>query len=116
MTYEEASKDTTFIIKCLEKRRMLPCGFCRSDKCIPNPHECAADDFVINAAIDAIEKQMPKKPKNIRSSNDYRLAEHNIFDGDCPVCGERITGNYYGEFCGCCGQAIDWSEVYDRNS
>lgn len=59
-------------------------------------------------AVEALEKQIPKKVKNIRFSRDYELAEHNIMEGECPECGETMTGNTFGEYCGSCGVALDW--------
>lgn len=59
-------------------------------------------------AFEALEKQVPKKVKNIRFSRDYELAEHNIKEGECPECGETMTGNTFGYHCGCCGVALDW--------
>jgi uncharacterized protein with PIN domain len=69
----------------------------------------------IYIAVDALQKQIPKKPK--------RVNKNDIFDGNwrkiCPTCGrvlmERITTNvesyprHYNMsgFCWC-GQAIDW--------
>ena len=52
-------------------------------------------------AIDALEKQIPKKPiDNI---------EREWFE--CPTCGRVIVTYYAGERHHCkCGQAIDWSE------
>lgn len=59
-------------------------------------------------AIGALEKQVPKKVKNIRSSRIYELEQSNIMEGECPECGETSTGNYMGYYCGCCGVALDW--------
>lgn len=105
MTREEASKDYSFIIKCLNKRRMTPCGFCKSDKCTPVLSDCAKDDFVINKAIAALEKQIPKKP--IKLEDGYYYCEH---------CGEYKSLMFFGgskkrfAYCPICGQALDWSE------
>jgi hypothetical protein len=73
------------------------------------------DPWAIELAVDALQKQIPKKPK--------RVNKNDIFDGNwrkiCPTCGkvlmERITTNvesyprHYNMsgFCWC-GQAIDW--------
>ena len=73
------------------------------------------DPWAMDLAVDALEKQIPKKPKHV-NKND-------IFDGNwkkiCPTCGmvlmERITTNvesyprHYNMsgFCWC-GQKIDW--------
>lgn len=61
---------------------------------------------------EACEKQVAKKVKNIRFSRDYELAEHNIMEGECPDCGETMTGNTWGCYCGSCGVALDWG--YDE--
>ena len=58
---------------------------------------------VRNMAIEALEKQMPKKPLDkTKSTDDY---------GYCPNC-KTIIDNYSDfKFCSTCGQAIDWSDV-----
>lgn len=45
-------------------------------------------------AIDALEKQIPKKP-----------IEGNFFP-QCPICGETLRINQ--SFCDGCGQKLDW--------
>ena len=61
-------------------------------------------------AIAALEKQIPKKPKNVRNDCDGMKAF------DCPCCGE-FSGYYAvlpartSKYCGCCGQAIDWGDT-----
>jgi hypothetical protein len=73
------------------------------------------DPWAMELAVEALQKQIPKKPK--------RVNKNDIFDGNwrkiCPTCGkvlmERITTNvesyprHYNMsgFCWC-GQAIDW--------
>ena len=47
-------------------------------------------------AIDALEKQIPKKP----------YWEHGVWH--CKSCGLYIFSDEY--FCPVCGQAIDWSD------
>lgn len=55
-------------------------------------------------AIDAMEKQIPKKPKEYEDSCYL-----------CPVCGNAVL--YKGDkndgipYCLGCGQALDWREV-----
>lgn len=59
----------------------------------------------------ALTKQLvAKKPICIALSRDRELAEHNIMEGKCPTCGETVTGNWYGEYCGCCGQKLKWED------
>lgn len=51
--------------------------------------------------IEALEKQIPKKPKQFKENTDYYI---------CPSCGTLLVHE-----CGChnndCNQKIDWSEV-----
>ena len=73
--------------------------------------------IAFETAIEALEKQIPKKPK--------RVDKNSVFDGNwkmiCPCCGamlmKRITTEYesrpvhYNMTKHCkCGQALDWSE------
>lgn len=49
--------------------------------------------------MDALKKQMPKKPVNIAKCELY---------GRCAVCGQTVhIGNQY---CDQCGQSLDWSD------
>ena len=59
----------------------------------------------INMAIDALEKQIPKKPLHMHK-NYY-----------CPICKENgwmlwddAIPNDTDKYCGICGQAINWEE------
>ena len=59
----------------------------------------------INMAIDALEKQIPKKPIHMHK-NYY-----------CPICKEDgwmmwddAIPNDMDKYCGICGQAIDWRD------
>lgn len=58
----------------------------------------------IDSAIEALEKQIPKKPK------DYDSVPHNR----CPNCNSAIRvycDDMYDPVCKFCGQAIDWSDL-----
>ena len=76
------------------------------------------DDYKANEmAIQALEKQMPKKPnKTIDSSWGTQKEAHT-----CPVCDYYLTEVHFIEpqkiesnkkitYCETCGQAIDWSD------
>lgn len=54
----------------------------------------------IDVAIQALEKQIPKKP--ITHSNTNRA--------DCPCCGATVRGikNPFGDWCSNCGQKLDF--------
>ena len=62
----------------------------------------------LNKAIEAIEKQIPKKPLHMHKN--YQ----------CPICKEDgwmlwddAIPNDMDNYCGKCGQAIDWSDIND---
>ena len=55
-------------------------------------------------AIEALEKQIPKKPLE-------QINEYDATMGNCPCCGD-IVFDYPEDVkvCSNCGQALDWSE------
>ena len=59
---------------------------------------------VLGMAIEALEKQIPKKLQNI-----HRFRGREKCVGTCPTCGYACCSDY-GDYCGGCGQAIDWKE------
>lgn len=62
----------------------------------------------IDMAISALEKQIAKKPLNIKKS----AIEDGGYYGDCPCCNEHMESLWTSEkFCCNCGQKLDWSEV-----
>ena len=71
------------------------------------------------AAVDALEKQIPKKPNYVP---DYDTCVY--YHWECPEC-----GNYYGHsikkgiralygnsavYCSRCGQCLDWEGIDDE--
>ena len=61
--------------------------------------------YAIDLAIEALEKQIPKKPLHMHK-NYY-----------CPICKEDgwmlwddAIPNDMDKYCGICGQALDWEE------
>lgn len=83
-----------------------------------NPeYNCCKQDEVINMAICAMEKQIPKKPKIIDVSGKM----DGNWEKRCPACGKlfvkRVTTEeyskpyifYHAPYCEC-SQKIDWSE------
>lgn len=58
----------------------------------------------IETAIQALEKQMPKKVLNLMLNADGKPTK--VFKGICPYC-QCIVNN---EYCSRCGQALDWSD------
>lgn len=106
ITIEEAKKDFDLIKRALNKRRLCPCGYCVSDQCVPRPNECLKDDFVINVALEALEKQIPKKPKETETAYNVHWFH------DCPSCGKTQEDDegewFWYPFCPFCGQRLEW--------
>ena len=63
-------------------------------------------------AIKALKKQIPKKPKNIKTIFDFS-GRYYTTKGDCPCCGRE---NLYRTdiYCNKCGQKLDWGEENGR--
>lgn len=62
----------------------------------------------IETAIQALEKQIPKKVLNLMlNDGDGHLIK--AFKGICPYCQCIVTN----EYCSRCGQALDWSDEND---
>lgn len=65
--------------------------------------------LTIRMAIEAIEKQIPKKVKYKNKHGDG--ADLWYFDAyNCPACGRRLINKQNDPYCGRCGQALDWSD------
>lgn len=61
-------------------------------------------------AIEALEKQLPKKVKmrtEYSDLNDKLIC----YDGFCPNCGKEVN-SYRNKSCSHCTQMLDWSEVH----
>lgn len=57
-------------------------------------------------AIEALEKQIPQKPIERWTGDGWVIK--------CPVCGKFFDDSEYEwvrQFCGGCGQKIDWSDT-----
>ena len=72
-------------------------------KCNYPPEHYSMLREALDMAIEALEKQIPKKPMAIKipakwGGHDYR----------CPVCATRVFEQSY---CMSCGQAIDCSDI-----
>ena len=91
MTYEEAKRilhpDTT-------REALAEIEFKGKEK-----SQEAVDEACLKAC-EALDKQIPKKPRYIRAyPNEAKFA-------DCPVCGQVVVA--WAPYCDQCGQAIDW--------
>lgn len=63
-------------------------------------------------AIQALEKQIPKKP---RKTDSYKGVLKRVYAYVCPTCGNACLEKYMNErqntmFCWNCGQKLDWSD------
>lgn len=65
----------------------------------------------MDMGIEALEKQIAKKPKNIKVLGEPFFEDEVIVKyGDCAICGFDVHSDI-SEYCPNCGQKIDWSEV-----
>lgn len=77
------------------------------------PAETNEDVELAGIAIEALEKQVPKKVKKEFVTVNGCIT---CFETDvCPVCGndfyiEDLGQTMYYSFCPDCGQALDWGE------
>ena len=63
------------------------------------------DDYKANEmAIQALEKQIPKKP--VKSEKQVVRYVNTYY---CPICNLGITGTNIAKWCYHCGQKLDWS-------
>ncbi len=60
------------------------------------------------AIIAALEKQIPKKPTDIKS---WEFDRQKI--GICCICGTGANSDM--KYCDNCGQALDWHEELNKN-
>lgn len=58
---------------------------------------------------DAVEKQKPKNPNNLKRARDFN-GRILYKMGDCSECGFVNLYSHRMKFCPECGQRIDWSE------
>ena len=76
-----------------------------AERCEGYQNDDACETCEINAAIETLEKQIPKKPEPKKdASGEYYV---------CPICGvyqEYLTDGK-PPYCVNCGQALDWQEV-----
>lgn len=56
-------------------------------------------------AIQALEKQIPKKP--VKSEKQVVRYVNTYY---CPICNLGITGTNIAKWCYHCGQKLDWSD------
>lgn len=64
------------------------------------------EDGVIGASIQALEKQVKRKPVEIRSRRNFR-GDVVLQIGCCPGCDSELDSTYH--YCKSCGCRLDWS-------
>ena len=64
----------------------------------------------VQMCIEALEKQVPKKPKDIVTLEEPFDDEVNVKMGNCAICGYDVHSDI-SEYCPNCGRKQDWSEA-----
>ena len=117
MTESEAVKKLRAYLKC--KAREVKgiyedCNNKRCDDCDLCYMQGTTGEHMtaIGIAIQALEKQIQKKP---RKTDSYRGVLKRVYAYVCPTCGNACLEKYMNErqntmFCWNCGQKIDWSD------
>lgn len=98
-------KDTHKVIENLQTRPYI----CSENTIeLDNGYVIAKKEY-FNECREAREKQRAKKPMNIRL-----LETSGVHCGVCPICKNPVYADLknknHREYCGHCGQSIDWSE------
>lgn len=76
---------------------------------LPLEHIC--DEFARQKALEALDRQIPKKPDFEGVEYDY-LGDIIYDTWVCPCCEERYEVDYDNyKYCPNCGQALDWSDT-----
>lgn len=76
--------------------------------CILNNNQFTrADKKAMYLAINAINKQIPKKPTNFAIDNNG----YAIYDCECPSCKQSHRELFPFAFCIHCGQALEWGDT-----
>lgn len=65
------------------------------------------DREIGKAAVEALEKQIPKKPVLKLHENRVPGEQEEYY---CPNCGEWVSWDFEWEWCAMCGQHLDWSK------
>ena len=81
---------------------MTPQKAIQQIKILFNVNVYGLTDEAVRMAIDALEKQIPKKPMYIDGDYDFPL---------CPKCRLLVGENEEENYCSVCGQALDWEGI-----
>ena len=93
MTYKEAMKVMRWALNRLEGHNYITDDYGTVDP--------SAKVNAFGMAIDALEKQVPKKP-----IEKFQVPYDSLECGLCHSCNEGVNSDM--DFCSVCGQAIDW--------
>ena len=74
----------------------------------PMNEDCRKSAEADELAIDALKKQIPMKPKHVRTFGEFEFCK-------CPNCGFIRRKDLFPPHCEFCGQAIDGSENNETN-
>ena len=75
---------------------------------IPNNGEAFEDiEKAYDMAIEALEKQISKKPIQNRNEGIRYTSTYS-----CPSCGGRFAGTGIADYCYHCGQALRWADMF----
>ena len=97
--YEKKVREAIYCMKSFVDEAV--CEECDNyDRC---DHTMVADNA--RTAIEALEKQLPKKPKEEKGAYTHKIGEFRI--GKCPKC-EAEVSDRFGR-CLDCGQCLDWN-------
>lgn len=85
------------------------------EDCNLYPCDHSVVEGLCRTALNALEKQLPKKPIHIHEEYPEHLWKQNeepcILHKDiCPTCSKEIGRWLRGNYCYKCGQALDWGE------
>lgn len=92
------------IIKRLENMQLFITMQFEVEKGKKKQLELNKDFQALNIAISALEKQIPKKLKNIGNVGNV------VYFGNCPHCNNQVSKTSSAVVCSHCGQALNWSD------
>ena len=109
MTNEEAVKMLTARVECMERensgtdhdcneRNCDECELCYTQGTMGEQREA------LYIAIEAMEKQIPMKPKPKELAVEQPFKNHTVYIRPCGNCGEGL--NFLHPFCPWCGQKV----------
>ena len=87
---------------CSEKFCSLHCPYYSCDACVSALHK------------DIFELLKPKMPK-VENEHKIDSLYSSVNAGNCPNCGMDLSDNINENYCGRCGQKIEWSSKHERN-